>query len=124
MKTFLGAALGALLLSTSAMAATAGSPASVTPQGPGVVSVLSTPYTEQARGSEQMPVFDYAAPAGDPADPATISAPQFPGASEQMPVFNYRESVPMIASVSGISHQGVSVPASTVSLLENTASGR
>lgn len=124
MKTFFGAALGALLLSASAMAATPSSPASVAPQGSGVVGVFSTPYTAHATGSEQMPVFDYAAPVGEPADPVVVSAPQLPGHSEGSPVFNYQESVPMIAAVPGIAHQGWSVPKSTLSLVNQRGSGR
>ncbi|MGH7056345.1 MAG: hypothetical protein ACREFZ_00475 [Acetobacteraceae bacterium] len=98
MKTFLGVTLGALLLSASAMAETPGSPASLTPQGPAAVGVVSTPYTGHASGSEQMPVFEYTAPAGEPADPVVLSTPQqYAGGSEQMPVFNYQDSVPMTA---------------------------
>lgn len=124
MKTFFGAALGALLLSASAMAATPSSPASLAPQGSGIVGVFSTPYTEHAIGSEQMPTFDYAAPVGEPADPVVVSTPQFAGHSEGSPVFNYQQSVPMIAVVSGIAHQGPSLPDNPVTLREDAAGGR
>lgn len=99
MKTFLSAALGVLFLSTSAMAATPSSLGGPTPENPGGAGVVSTPYTEHAGGSEQMPVFVYTAPAGEPADPVVISTPQVASGSEQEPVFNYHLEVPATRSV-------------------------
>ncbi len=124
MKTLFGAALGALLLSASAMAATPGSPGSVTPQGSAVLAVVSTPYTAHASGSEQMPVFDYTAPAGEPADPVVVSASQFPGASAKLPVFSYRGAVPVNGSAGGTAGQNSRLFPSTTYLVNQTGGGR
>lgn len=97
MKTFLGAALGALLLSTSAMAATTSSQSGLTPPNPEGAGIVSTPYTAHT-GGQQMPVFVYTAPAGEPADPVVVSTPQLADGSEQEPVFNYHFVVPATRS--------------------------
>lgn len=87
MKTIMALSLGVLMMAGGATAYAEGAPDST--------GVVSTPYTEQRTGSQQMPVFDYTAPAGEPADPVTISTPQFPGGSEMEPTFNYHFAVPM-----------------------------
>lgn len=98
MKTFLGAALGALLLSTSAMAATTNSRSGPAPESPEGAGIVSTPYAEHT-GGQQMPVFLYTAPAGEPADPVVVSTPQLADGSEQESVFNYRFVVPATRSL-------------------------
>lgn len=94
MKTFLGAALGALLISGTAMAAPLGQPAAPASQGLEVASTVSTPYTS-----------------GN-------------GASQRTPVFNYNGSVPVSASIPGTAHQGLVLPDSTMKLVNQTGGGR
>lgn len=93
MKTILALSLGFLMMAGGATAFAQGTA--------GNGAVVSTPYTEQQNGSEQMPLFDYTAPAGEPADPVTISTPQLAGGSETEAVFNYHFAVPTTHSVTG-----------------------
>lgn len=111
MKTFLGVALGALLLSAPGIATAAS-----TGNRAMMVGVVSTPETLGNSGSNQLPVFNYNAPASDP---VTISIPYTLGnrGSEQPPVFDYRGVVPLYASpfavtgnVSGLPGQLGSMP--------------
>lgn len=101
MKTILALSLGALMMAGGAAAYAEGAPEST--------GVASTPYTAQQTGSEQMPVFNYTAPAGEPADPVTISTPQLAGGSQMEPTFNYHFAVPMTRTV----HASNAFPADT-----------
>lgn len=85
MKTLLALSFGALMMAGGATAYAQTAPTS---------TVVSTPYTEYAAGSEQLPAFVYVAPAGEPADPPVMSAPQFAGGSELEPVFDEHAAVP------------------------------
>ena len=94
MKIFLGAVLGALLLSGSAMAATLGQPTNPAPQGMEIASTVSTPYTYRN------------------------------GDSQNVPVFNYQGSVPVSASVPEAAPQPYTLRDSTMSLVNQTGGGR
>lgn len=94
MKTIMALSLGVLMMAGGATAFAAGAPDDA--------GVVSTPYTEQQVGSQQMPVFDYAAPAGAPADPVTISTPELPGGSQMEPTFNYHLATPVVRTLHAV----------------------
>ncbi len=120
MKTFLGVALGALLLSAPviATAASGGDAANM-------VGVVSTSETLGNRGSNQMPVFNYNAPASDP---VTISTPYTIGnrGSNELPVFDYRGAVPLYASPFAVTGDVSGLPGQlgSTSLANGTGGGR
>ncbi len=94
MKTFLGATLGALLLSGSAMAATLGQPTNQAASGLEIASTISTPYTY-----------------GN-------------GDSQAAPTFNYQDSVPVNASITGAANRGPALRDSALNLVNQTGGGR
>ncbi|MGH7079663.1 MAG: hypothetical protein ACREFU_16395 [Acetobacteraceae bacterium] len=116
MKSLFAATLGALLLSTSAMAAPANTAADPAPQG-GVV--VSAPETLGNYGSQALPVFNYSDPGSDP---VTISTPNSfgNGASQQTPIFNYQGAVPVYGTPGSVARPDSVLFPSTVGLMNQT----
>jgi hypothetical protein len=115
MKTILGAALGALLLSGSAMAQTLGDPAGQSPQTTPVIGVFShNPLSPNAGTTSGIPVV------GVDSTPYTYGN----GDSNAMPRFDYQGAVPVEEGVAVPGNGDPPLPDSTMALVNRTGGGR